>query len=1024
MTDKYKGILYKTLLLSALFTLLLSYSVSAQVDTVNGTVMDAQSDETLPGVNISIKGTTSGTSTDLDGTYSLNIQSLSDTLVFSYIGYQTLEIPVDGRTYIDATLTQQAFLGEEMVVVGYGTQRRSDITSAVSVIDITDVGERPITTASSLLQGQAAGVVVRQTTGTPGQEMEINIRGIGSLGAGSEPLYVIDGFPVGTSMGQNINPTDIESITVLKDAASTAIYGARGSNGVIQITTKLADMDEVSISFNATSGVQNIPNSRRTPMMNGVEFSQFKKESFMDKIRNFEGREPDIDEVPMSFRYPEETQYSTDWMNEILNQNASFQNYNMTVGAGSGSIRSLVSVGYTNQQGAVIETGFERFNARANLNGDINDNISVGWNLAGSFSREEYAPTSGRDAIIGSAMWADPREPVFNDDGSYNAYVGGNDGIFGTPNLVMELTEMDRNRNTADLTSNGYLQISFLNNFQFKSSVNASIVNGRQKEFRPSYLAGRGFDSPPPREAYQNESHNETVKTSTDQLLTYTKSIGSHDITTLAGFSAQEETWKRLSASGNEYPDDIVRFLNVAETVDAGSSEESWSLLAYFGRFNYAFQDKYLLSATYRQEGSSRFGTNNKWGNFPAASLGWRISEETFIPDFTWLTDLMLRGSWGITGNNNIGNYTSFSSMAPSNYVLGGNYVTGQVLSSFGNPDLGWEQSNEVNFGMDLALFESKMTLTAEYYRKITTDMLLPVRIPVISGFQNTFSNIGEIENKGLEFNLGYRTSVNNFNIRTNFNIGFNRNKVLDIGGDNDEIRNGGLYGPNNVSVPGRPIGMLHGFKMLGIFNTQEEIDAAPTQSGAHPGVYIYEDTNGDGEISYDTEDMVEIGNPHPNFVWGFNLGGDFKKFDLSLMITGAQGYDLYRQIEKTSLNMDGVFNLAQVAENRWRSADNPGNGYIATSDGWQWQREANSRYVYDASHAWLKNLTLGYTFSGTNNIMNDIRLYASADNLLLITSYPGNNPEVNQLGGINPGVDDETYPVPRTLSLGAVINF
>ncbi|HYH56078.1 MAG TPA: hypothetical protein VD772_05665, partial [Anseongella sp.] len=309
---------------------------------------------------------------------------------------------------------------------------------------------------------------------------------------------------------------------------------------------------------------------------------------------------------------------------------------------------------------------------------------------------------------------------------------------------------------------------------------------------------------------------------------------------------------------------------------------------------------------------------------------------------------------------------------------------------------------------------------TAEYYRKITNDMLLPIEIPVISGFTSTFSNIGKVENKGLEFALGYRTAVKDVTLHADFNISFNRNKVLEINGENDEIRNGGFYSTYNVSVPGRPIGMLHGFRMLGIFNTQEEIDNWPTQDGAIPGVYKYEDTNGDGVISYDTQDMVEIGNPHPKFVWGLALGGNYRNLDVNVLFTGAQDYDVFRNIEATTMNMDGVFNILKSGKNRWRSAENPGDGKGATTNTWKWERESNSRYVYDASHAWLKNLTIGYTLS----VLNNTRIFFSADNLLLITNYPGNNPDVDQRGGIQPGVDDETYPVPRTFSFGASVKF
>ena len=1014
------------LMLKRLLLLLLAFSSAhgaySQTRVISGKVTSAEDGSAIPGVNIVVKNTTSGSVTDVDGNYSISVTD-DATLVFSSIGFATVEVAVGDRSVVDVALSPDIQSLSEVVIVGYGSQRKADITSAVSVIDMENIGDVPASNVTRLLQGQAPGVQVRQTSGRPGQELEVTMRGIGSLGAGSQPLYVVDGFPIGTSIGQSLNPSDIESISVLKDAASTAIYGARGSNGVILITTKSAKEGQVNLTFDANYGVQNIPDSRRTKMMNGVEFARFKQESFMDKIRYFEGREPSLEEVPLEFRYPEQTKYSTDWFEEITNQNARFQNYNVTLAAGKGDIRSLVSIGYLDQEGAVIETGFKRFNVRANVDGKINDFISMGWNIVGSNSHEKYGDTDGRDALIGRALWTDPRYPVYNPDGTFLNYIGGTGGVFGTVNPVQEMHEMDRDLNITNVLTNGFLQLTFLKNFKFRSSVNATLINSAQKEFRPSTLAGRGFNLPPPREASLYERSFESINIAADQLLSYGKKFGDHSIDALLGYSAQEETAKSLTATGNQFPDDEVRYLDAAVKKNAGSSEASWSLLAYFGRVNYSYRDKYLFSASYRREGSSRFGANNKWGNFPAASVGWRISEESFMPDVSWLSDVKVRASYGVTGNNNIGNYTSLSNMRPQNYILGNNIANGQILARFANADLGWEQSVQTDIGLDLALFDNRLILTGEYYNRVTDDMLLAIDIPVISGFTQTISNIGKVENKGIELALDYRTSLNQINFRGNFNISFNRNKVLEIRGENDEIWNGGFYSTYNVSKVGRPIGMLYGFKMIGIFNTDAEIAASPTQDGAIPGTYKYFDANGDGVISYDQEDMIEIGNPHPAFNWALTLGADYKMFDLNVLFTGAENYDVFRNIEATTMNMDGVFNILQSGVNRWRSAENPGDGRGATSSTWKWQRESNSRYVYDASHIWVKNISLGFTFPQTS-AMKSARLFLSAENMFLISDFPGSNPEINRRGGVNPGVDDEAYPVPRTFSVGANVRF
>lgn len=1018
---KHNYILLKRLLLLVII-LTGVHGLHAQGVAVSGRVTSSEEGTAVPGVNIVVKGTALGTVTDVDGKYDLSVER-DAILVFSSIGFVTQEIAVGGRSQIDVALAPDIQSLSEVVIVGYGSQRKADITSAVSVIDMENIGDVPASNVSRLLQGQAAGVQVRQTSGTPGSELEVTIRGIGSLGAGSKPLYVVDGFPIGTSLGQSLNPSDIESISVLKDAASTAIYGARGSNGVILITTKSAKEGQLNLTFDANYGVQNIPDSRRTKMLNGVEFAQFKKESFMDRIRYFEQREPSLDEVPEEFRYPEQTKYSTDWFDEITNQNARFQNYNVTLAAGKGDVRSLVSIGYLDQEGAVINTGFERFNARANVDGKINNVISMGWNLVASRSQENFASTDGRDALIGRALWADPRYPVYNEDGTFNDYIGGTGGVFGTVNPVQEMYEMDRDMIKTDLLTNGFLELTFLKNFKFRSSVNAVLKSEDQKEFRPSTLAGGGFNNPPPRLATLFQYNGQSLNIATDQLLTYAKTFNDHAVDALLGYSAQEETGKGLVASGNDFPDDIVKYLDAAATVDAGSYEASWSLLAYFGRVNYSYKDKYLFSGSYRREGSSRFGSNNKWGNFPALSVGWRVSDEAFMPETQWLSDLKFRASWGVTGNNDIGNYTSLASMSAQNYILGGSLATGKILSAFANADLGWEQSKQLDVGLDLSMFDNRLIFTAEYYNRITDDMLLSVEVPVISGFTRTISNIGKVENKGLELALDYQTRVNQVNLRGNFNISFNRNKVLEIFGESSEIWNGGFYSTYNVSRPGRPIGMLTGYKMIGIFNTDAEIAASPTQDGAVPGTYKYWDANGDGVISYDQEDMIEIGNPHPQFIWAFTLGADTHGFDLNVLLTGAQNYDVFRNIEATTMNMDGVFNVLASAKDRWRSAENPGDGRGATTNTWKWQRESNSRYVYDASHIWVKSVSLGYTLP-VKFLLKNTRLFVSAENLFLITKFPGSNPEVNRRGGVNPGVDDEAYPVPRTFTMGASIRF
>ncbi|UVQ47815.1 SusC/RagA family TonB-linked outer membrane protein [Parabacteroides faecis] len=446
------------------------FVLSAQDRKISGKVTDSHG-EPIIGANIVEKGTTNGVITDVDGVFSLTV-SKNALLTISYIGYVSVEISIKDQNAINVVLKEDMKTLDEVIVVGYGTQRKSDITSAVSVVDMDNIGDTPSVDPSRLIMGQAPGVVVKQTSGTPGKEMNITIRGTGSLGADSAPLYVVDGFPIGTSAQQSLNPNDIESISVLKDAASTSIYGARGSNGVVLITTKGAKKGELKLTASASLGIQCIPDNRKVKMMNGVEFAEFKRDSYVDKVRYFEKREPSIDEIPIDFRYPEQTKYSTDWYDEILNKSALIQNYNVTLSEGMGKVRSVVSLGYLKQDGAVIETDFERFSARANIVGEINDYLSMGWNISGSRTNERLIGTDGRDAIMGMALMADPREPIYNEDGTWNAYIGGHDGINGFPNPVMYLNEIENKQHINRVISNGYIEVTFLKDFKFKPSVN------------------------------------------------------------------------------------------------------------------------------------------------------------------------------------------------------------------------------------------------------------------------------------------------------------------------------------------------------------------------------------------------------------------------------------------------------------------------------------------------------------------------------------------------------------------------
>lgn len=1027
-----KKLLFQRFIKAFTFTILIIGGLRTYAQQqISGKVIDDQKDP-LIGVSITVKGAAKGTTTDAAGVYKLDVASGS-TLVFSYVGFLNKEVVVGNQTIINLTLEADNKAIGELVVVGYGTQRKQDITSAVSVISMKDIGEQPANNINQILQGRAAGVTVKQKNGVPGGVFEVRVRGIGSLGAGSDPLYVIDGFVVGTTVGANFNPNDVESITILKDAASTAIYGARGSNGVVLITTKSAVDGKLNVSFNLDYGVNSIPDSRKVKVLNGQEFAQFKKEVFEDNFRYFKKAEPKLEDVPIGYRFPEQTQNSTDWYAAILKKNSTYKDVNFTITNGKGPVKSMLSLGYYKENGAIINTDYERFSLRTNLSNTINKFLSVGLNLNGSFTKENIANTDGRGALVGSSLIMDPREPLYNPDGQLRPYIGGVDGVFSWPNPLFVLKNVIRKRNTSDILSNVFAEINILEGLKFRTSVNAKINFTTFKEFVPSSIGvslASGTAGAPPRIATARDINEQLNNFSADQLITYSKRFGvSHNLESMAGFTAQTERIYGIDGSANTFPDDLVPYLGAGAIRASNSYQNSWALLAYFARANYSYKEKYLLAASYRREGSSRFGENNKFGNFPAASIGWRISEEPFMKDIKAINELKLRASWGVTGNNAIGNYPSLSFMSANNYILGNSFAPGKVISSFGNPTLKWEKSNQLDIGLDLALLNNKLTFTIEYYDKITNDMLLPVSIPAVSGFTTALSNIGKVQNKGLEIAGEYRTKIGKINLRTNANISFNRNKILAINGPNDKLFNGSFYGGYNVMAIGRPIGMIYGYKKVGIFNNQAEIDAWPRQDGVIPGGMKFLDINNDGEVTYDTQDMVEIGNPNPAFTWAWTVAGDYKKFDLNVLFIGSQKFDVYRNIEASTMNMDGVFNVLDKAKDRWRSEANPGSDPLAkNSQGgtnfFKWSRESSERYVYDGSHIWLKAVTIGYSLPQSKSILNNARLFVTANNLLIFTKYPGNNPDTGNRGGLGLNNDDEAYPVPRTIALGIKLNF
>jgi TonB-linked SusC/RagA family outer membrane protein len=1017
--------------LAAVAVALLCYlSATAQTGSkISGTVTDSLTSEPIVGASVTVQGINNGTQTDIKGRFTLNTGK-GAILLFRYIGYKEHRVTVGGDADIIVHMAASSQGLKEVVVLAYGSQRKADITAAVSQVDLSRSQGIPASNVGRLLAGQAPGVVAKQTTGQPGQELQVEIRGNSSLGATSDPLYVVDGFPLGTGVGNSLNSNDIESITVLKDAASTSVYGSRGANGVVLITTKSGKKEGYKLSVTTNNGVANVPDSRRIHVLNGQQFAQFQKDVYADKIRYFQNREPLESEIPADFRFPDQTKVSTDWYNEILHQNAPFSDYNIALTNGSEKSSSYMSLGYLKQDGSLINTGFNRVSARANLDGRPNKYISIGLHLSGAYSwaKNSDAITGGFGSnIVDQALLMDPREPVYNNDGTFNNYIGGHDNIFGFPNPVQRLMQEKHLQYKSNVTANAYIEIKPIKNISFRTNINGLLDDMRNHDFTPSGVAG--FNSAPPRQASGSENFYNNMNFGMDNLLTYSPQFKNHKLEVTVGHIFQKNTLNSGNVSGTQYPDDLVEYVSAANQRDGSSGAAAFTIESILSRVNYSYKGKYLFTAAFNREASSRFGSNNRWGNFPSASVGWRLSQESFFPKFSWLDDFKLRGSYGITGNNNIGNYTSQANINPSNYVLGNAVVPGATVGSFPNTNLGWEQSKQLDIGFDLSILNGKVNLTGEYYRKLTTNMLLNVEVPSVAGFGNVITNIGKLQNKGVELGLNYHDKYGEVTFSTGFNISFNRNKVLSIDGDRNSLLTGAFYDGYNISTVGQPIGMFYGFKVLGIYQNQAQINGTPHNPNHIPGTYQYFDANGDGQITYDTQDMVVIGNPNPKFTYGWNWNVGYKHFDLSMLLNGSYGGQIYRAVDMNLANIDGVFNVLSDVQNRWRSEANPGAGKWPGSNTYYFTREANSVYVYSGSYLWIKNITLGYSLPRIKNVF-DAKIFVSMDNAFLFTKYPGNNPEVNAARAnngndvISPGRDGEAYPVPRTISIGTRINF
>jgi TonB-linked SusC/RagA family outer membrane protein len=911
-----------------------------------------------------------------------------------------------------------------VVVVGYGTQLKREVTGAVQTVEAKELADIPVAQTTQKLQGKLAGVQVLQTTGKPGQGMQVRIRSQASISAGSEPLYVVDGFPIVTDISL-INPDEIETITVLKDAASTSLYGSRAANGVVLITTKQAKNGQSSVGVNAYYGVQRVPQKGRPDMMNGTEFAQFKKETYEDLGQP----------VPAVFQNPEQYGQGYDWYDAML-RTSSIQNYSVTLTAGKDKFSTSAVAGFFNQEGVVLNSNFKRFSLRLNSNYNVTDQVRVGLNLAPSYTIDNTPPTDGRffngQGMLYNAMLSWPTLPYENPDGSLPLSISV-PGIttFTEPNWYRSIQEITNSNEQTRLLSNAYLEYEPVKDLLLKTTINLDLGSSLFNNFNPS-TASIGFATPPPVTASALRRNYHYYSWLNENTATYRKTIGQHGFDVLAGYTLQRFHSDFDQVRATNFPDDRIRTIQSAINIDRTNTRndiQEWSLLSYIGRVNYNYKGKYLLTGSVRRDGSSRFGLNKRSGVFPSASVGWIISDEAFMPKINQVTFLKARASYGLTGNNNIGNYSQYATVSTNvNTIFGSTVVNGAAVTALSNPNLGWETTRQLDLGLDLGLFENRVSITYDYYTKRTTNLLYSLAVPRESGFSNFLGNIGELKFWGHEVGITSRNLVGQFKWNTNFNIAFSDNQVVELSEGVDRI-----YGDGTITRVGQRLGQFYGMIQDGVYDNKTEFDNSPKAVASGVGTVKYKDLNGDGVLTYggDNDDRTVIGNPFPDFIYGITNNLSFANFDLSIVAAGSAGNDLMRRTDQGTTNLDGVFNVLREVKDRWRSPENPGAGKYGTTTGntsndREW---LSTRFVHNGSYLTIKNITLGYTVPVANlKPFRTIRLYSSVQQAFVFTKYTGGNPEVtnnpdgNATNPLNQGMDFGAYPVPRTFTVGLTV--
>ena len=993
-------------------------NVTQQQQTVKGII---KGPDGLPVIaaNISQKGTNNATITDLNGNFTLNVTGRQPVLVISYIGYVTTEVNVSGRAFVEVVLQEDVAELDEVVVVGYGTMRKKDVTGAVSSVRSGEITKNATSNVMQAIAGKMSGVQVVQNSGTPGGDVSILIRGVGTINDAS-PLYVIDGVPVSGGMWY-LNPNDVESIDVLKDASATAIYGSRGANGVVMVTTKQAQEGHTEINFDYSYGIQH---SAKTYKM--LDASQYA--ALHNEMRTNAGPEYSLNPA---FADPESLGAGTDWMDAIF-RTAPMQKVNLSMLGGNQKISHATSLGYYTQDGIMKNSSYNRLSLQSNISSKLASNITVRANVNLSAENRRTQPVS---TVIQNAMRILPSIPIYDDNGEYAGPTGNAEWNGNALNPVAIINEQNYRMKGFRMLSNISLEWEIIKGLKFKTTGGAELGYDYNNSYIPKYKWG------------MNESKNtmQTVTSAYEQLylwdntLNYDKAFGKHRINAMIGTSYQEYKKESVSAAGSGRASELTTELdNATKATDVGGNSYRWALMSYMARLHYSYDDRYLLTATFRADGSSKFGKDNRFGYFPSFAAAWNIGNEAFMQSVKPVSLLKLRAGYGQTGNQNIGAYAFADKLSVNGvYNFGSqrgfesnlvNLIYPYLLS---NPSVKWESVEQYNVGLDIGFLQNRIVANLDFYVKNTRDMLTKKPVPQTSGTSLEQAdwppvNIGKVLNRGFEFTVNTKNFVGEFKWETSLNMSFNHNEVVSIGGP--EILNG-------VSLirEGQPINSFYGYELGGIYQTLDEVFTGPVMENrapdkashnpyknTSPGDMWFVDVDGNGEIN--DLDRTVIGNPSPDCIFGFNNTFSYKNFDLSIFFQGALGNQVWNGVRASHESMNSTYNQLATTLERWTgegsSYSMPRAIYADPNN----NSRASTRWLEDGAYAKLKSLTFGYTLPEKwirKAKMKALRLYVSLDNLCTITNYSGLDPEAG-LSGLDYGV----YPSARTYMFGVSVKF